>query len=247
MTRFFTELLTIGNMVAAFEVPGVEGVVSYSTAIRLNLRFRRVFGLRIGKIEFIFSSVFRTTRTGLLTYRVGLKFSFSESDSKLPNRHDCRAFSANLKFCRSSESLSIEFVWHSFISLGPSAGLLELSSVGCGAHAAQNKYIKLVKRVPARRYLTQISRWSRASAYAPTVAGTYTWCFLQRQRQIMWKLFHFVSSFPILHVDSIRFLIVGRVHVYLHHRFDERDPVVCSYFPVWLSFIEAAQSMRVVY
>lgn len=46
MTRFFTaQLVAIGNTVLGFELPGVDGVVSYSTAIRLNLRFLRVFGL----------------------------------------------------------------------------------------------------------------------------------------------------------------------------------------------------------
>lgn len=35
----------IGNIVLEFELPGVDGVVSYSTAIRLNLRLRLVFGL----------------------------------------------------------------------------------------------------------------------------------------------------------------------------------------------------------
>lgn len=43
------------------------------------------------------------------THRVGLKFSFNESDSKLPNTDLCRTFNANWKFCRSSESLKIEF------------------------------------------------------------------------------------------------------------------------------------------
>lgn len=110
MTRFFTELPVNGNIVFGFGLPGVDVVVSYSTAILLNFRFRRVL------------------------CRVGVKFSFNESDSKLPNRHVCRTFNASWKFWRSSESLKIEFDWHSLMSMGPSAGL-ELSSVGCGAHA----------------------------------------------------------------------------------------------------------------
>lgn len=121
MTRFLTLLLlpAIGNI--AFELPGVDGVVSYSTAIRLNFRFRRVFDL------------------------VGLKFSFNESDSKLPNRHGCRILNANLKSWRSSESLNMAFAAHSLASTAPSAGLLELSSVGCGAHAIE-KYSTVRKQ-----------------------------------------------------------------------------------------------------
>lgn len=72
----------------------------------------------------------------MCAYRVGLKFSFNESDSKFPKRHVWRTFSANWKFCLSSESLRIEFDWHSLMSTFPSPGL-ELSSVGCGAHAEQ--------------------------------------------------------------------------------------------------------------
>lgn len=101
-------------MAVGFVVPGVDGVVSYSTAIRLNFLFRLVFG------------------------RAGLKFSFNESDSKLPNIHDCRDFSDNFNSCRSSESLSIELLAPSAppAFVAPSAaGLLELSSVGCGAQA----------------------------------------------------------------------------------------------------------------
>lgn len=69
-------------------------------------------------------------------YRVGLRFSLSESDSKLPNMHACRTLETNWKFGRSSESLKIEFDWHSLCSTLPSPWL-ELSSVGCGAIAKQ--------------------------------------------------------------------------------------------------------------
>lgn len=47
ITRFLTVVPVIGNSGLELTVPGVDGVVSYSTAMRLNLRLRRVFGLQI--------------------------------------------------------------------------------------------------------------------------------------------------------------------------------------------------------
>lgn len=100
--------------------PGVDGVVSYSTAIRLNFRFLRVFGL------------------------AGLKFSLSESDSKFPMA--CLDFNDSLCSCRSSESLNVGLTLPSTL-LYASAGLL-LSSVGCGAQAANLlKFLRLDHRV----------------------------------------------------------------------------------------------------
>jgi hypothetical protein len=121
----------MGN-IGCVAVCGVEGVVSYSTAIRLNFLFRRMFG------------------------RDGLKFSLSESDSKLPLIGVCRSLKAKANEWRSSESLKIELLAPApcaklslllllllLLSFGGSVGLLELlSSVGCGGHAKNTKFYK---------------------------------------------------------------------------------------------------------
>lgn len=91
MTRFFnTALPTTGNMELELELPGVDGVVSYSTAIRLNLRLRRVFGLQnnknkentniniIGWSEFVSSikcTLNSPRRTEILVQRIRLKIA----------------------------------------------------------------------------------------------------------------------------------------------------------------------------
>lgn len=53
-TRFFTAPATIKIAFDGPTPPGVDGVVSYSTAIRLNFRFRRVFGLIIRSFTLIY-------------------------------------------------------------------------------------------------------------------------------------------------------------------------------------------------
>lgn len=69
----------------------------------------------------------------LTSYLAGLKFSFSESDSKFPNTFACLDFNDSLCSWRSSESLNVGFTPPSML-LYASAGLL-LSSVGWGAQA----------------------------------------------------------------------------------------------------------------
>lgn len=102
-TSFFTAP-TIGKIgVEGTTPPGVDGVVSYSTAIRLNFRFLRVFGLIGEKIwSTKWNSIFR-----YWPHLAGLKFSFNESDSKFPNTFACLDFDYSLCSWRSSESVNV--------------------------------------------------------------------------------------------------------------------------------------------
>lgn len=84
-TRFLTTAPAIGHIEPGCVIPGVDGVVSYSTAILLNLRFRLVLGLKVSGAVVV---CLTPDPLVMSTYLAGLKFSFNESDSKLPNKHD---------------------------------------------------------------------------------------------------------------------------------------------------------------
>ncbi len=79
-----------------------------------------------------------------VTYLAGLKFSFSESDSKFPNTFACLDFNDSLCSWRSSESLNVGLTPPSML-LYASPGLSSLSSVGCGAQAKNLNIFFLIK------------------------------------------------------------------------------------------------------